>query len=398
MSHTTPETEIANVGGDTADIRDVTGNSVNQTDAYSPSAPYTAIGRAAPTVDGDGNMLIRGDVLTDEGQFRDDFSGTSLSVDWTTATSLTGAIAVANSLLTLSSGATNGAKAEVMRPGDYGPLTYLGLLSISQRVANQTIFFGLRNDATGTNIVAEFRFSGTVNTAATCVSSSFGTIADTDTTQITLPNGLTTASSLKYQIDVQPDRVSFFIEDILVATHVRHMPGPYQPLMVYQGIKNTAAASNTSVAIDFVYFPNYNTLSITNPFESSPVNIISKEDSHYISGVLTSSATTANQTILSYTVPAGKVAYIVGFMLSSTNVDATVAKIGVNSVTTEPVAPGTVDSSIFRAFFMAGKTNFSDSFFSARRIARGGDILLFTVTPAAAGSTLWRATIDLILR
>ena len=38
--------------------------------------------------------------------------------------------------------------------------------------------------------------------------------------------GATTATSRRYRVEVLGDRVSFYIDSILVATHFRGMPGP----------------------------------------------------------------------------------------------------------------------------------------------------------------------------
>jgi hypothetical protein len=246
---------------------------VDETDNYSPSIPYTFVARRRLSTDPDGQLLIRGDVLTDEGTFRDNFPGSSLNLDlWTSAISGTASISVANSLVSLVSGTGSGAEASIFSAGDYGPISMRAQLSISQRIANQTIEVGFKDDITSPVSSAFFQFTGTDNTKVTCVSSEGSTASDQQTTTVTIPNA-TSATAASYYIEVQPDQVAFLINDQIVAIHKTHLPGPYDVVNTVARIVNAAAVTTTTLAIDYVYFINQNSLQINNSFQGDEVPV-----------------------------------------------------------------------------------------------------------------------------
>jgi hypothetical protein len=247
---------------------------VSITDNYAPNSPYTETSLGTLKADPDGQLLVRGSVLTDEGTFRDDFIGSVLdSSIWTSAVVTTGTINVANSIATLATGNSASGAAYIFSDGDYGPISLRTQLSISQRLNNQTTEVGFRDTVVTPTKFAFFRFTGTSVNQVTCVTGSSSAAADTQTTTVTL-NDFSSTSSNDYYIEVQPDQVSFIINNKVVATHRLHVPGPYDVLNIHSGITtNSGPGSNTSLAIDYIYFINQNSIQVNNSFAGDPLPI-----------------------------------------------------------------------------------------------------------------------------
>jgi hypothetical protein len=110
--------------------------------------------------------------------------------------------------------------------------------------------------------------------------------------------------------------------------------------------------------------------------------------------------TTDNQTIISYTVPAGKVLWLIGYRVDMEGTITGLVKIGRSPLPTEPAGPGTLDSNLFRAFVLQSSESTGDVDFGSnpRKLGVGGDTILVTVTPSAILSTVWRAALDFVLR
>lgn len=176
-------------------------------------------------------------------------------------------VAVASGQCTLASGTTSGARAVVARQLDYAPLVWRSRLSISQRIVNQSIRFGLVRFGTPTLWFARFRVEGTTATTLICESgrnpSTAPSAAETESTTVTLPNGLTTASLVEYRVEMLTESVRFYIGNVLVAEHSRSIPGPHDVLGSGVLIENTGtAASNTDVVIDYITGKNHNKLEV----------------------------------------------------------------------------------------------------------------------------------------
>jgi len=430
-------------------------------------------------IDSDGNLMSRSAVLTDEGSFRNDFSGSSLSFAPTgTATFINGSyivegsgtdfmadgvnadgyiklsshadsvyakvysvisatrvilaepyqgangsgtasvssfkptagtgasIAVASSEIVLATGTTNGSEVRIERLIDYGPMRALSRLKISQRIANQSITYGYADSADPDLHAqcAHFQFDGTTATQAKCRTRSSADSTDLEETTITLPNALTTASYIDYWIDVQLDQVAFYVNGVQVAIHKRHLPGPYTALTLFLGNENTGtAASSTNITCDYISTVNINQVEVQNTFTASPVYQIVQEDVHYLTGKITATTTGADQIICSYTVPANKTLFLVGYSVSTSNIGGTV-KVGKNTITTPPASPGVLDDNIFRMFKTAdwgvSSTSRECENFGANpiRIGFAGDVVKIAVTPKGSTSSDWYATLDFVLR
>lgn len=244
-------------------------------DQYVPTTPDGGTTQTRLLTDPDNQLKVRGDVLTDEGTFRDDFSGAAIGPDWTTQQTGNASLTVASSLVNIVSGTQNGNISRIEYPGDYGPIVLRMQFTVSQRIANQTTDVGFKDDWLNPNFAAFFRFTGTSNTTIQCITQSSSAAADTQTTNATYPTGFTSASSCDYYIEVQPDQVTFLLNGIQIAQHKLHIPGPYDAVNVHAGITNAAAVTSTTLAIDYIYLINQNSLQVNNTFDGDalPVRI-----------------------------------------------------------------------------------------------------------------------------
>jgi len=263
----------------TGAVQNVT--ATTSTDSMGEYAPNqeTVVGVANLQTDPSGQLITRSTVLTDEDSYRDDFSGVALGAEWVSSTVSTGAISVANSRVRLASGATSGAKASIIRFGDYCPITGRFTASISQRVVNQIIRLGfITRDISG-NITASayIQFTGTNNQLINCISASGVAATDIQTTSnISLVQGFTTASLLYYKIDVSNNLVTFQVSNnginyVPLTQHALHIPDPYAALDFEASIDNTGAATNTNVDVDLLFINNMDRLQIDQDFSGEPI-------------------------------------------------------------------------------------------------------------------------------
>jgi len=333
-------------------------------------------------------------------------SGTGVVSYWIPKVTGAASWAVSSSNLTLSSNTASGNEARVIKQLDYLPLVITFRASVSQRIANQTICFGVMDDVDSPNELACVVFDGTTNTTAKFVTYASAAVADQQTTTFTLPTGSTSDKTAIYQICLSVFSCILLVNGEEVAKHQFHTPGLYTVMFARVRVYNTGiAASNTDAAIDGFTCSNQNQVQVVNSFRSDPITVRIEEEVHHLVGTLTTTATTADQVIASTTIPTGKIAYLLGYQVSCTSgANAAPIKIGRNPPMTIPASPGSVDPAILEAFDMITVTQSppdrEQSDFSAnpRRIAGGGDVLAMTVTPSAATSTVWRATLYYVLR
>lgn len=185
------------------------------------------------------------------------------------ATGSGGSIAVASGVCTITSGTTNNAITEIERDVDWLPLVKQCGVTLSQRIANQSTFIGFYDETApaAPKWFAWFVFDGTTNTTAKVQSARNPTTApaaaEIEETSFTLPNGATTATAQRYRVEILGDRVYFYVNSILVATHFKSMPGPGDLLTSTIRVANgTGAASTTTVTVDYDSCQNHNKLQI----------------------------------------------------------------------------------------------------------------------------------------
>ena len=146
-------------------------------------------------------------------------------------------------------------------------MIYRGRFSISQRIANQFAIAGLTEDSATPRWFARFYFDGTTNTTVKTQSGRNPTTApsasEIEETTVTLPNGLTTASINDYRVEMLTESVRFYINNILVAEHVKVVPQAYDVFTAILEIDNvTGAGSTTSIVADYITCKNHNKLEI----------------------------------------------------------------------------------------------------------------------------------------
>lgn len=109
---------------------------------------------------------------------------------------------------------------------------------------------------------------------------------------------------------------------------------------------------------------------------------------------------TSEQDLIVYTVPSGKKFLLTGYSFSAgTSTVNGVFKLGQGSnPLPDPANPGTVDSGLVRGIFLLGKTSQTEQMASPLFVATAGQTVRLTVTPDGVTSTIWRATLDFVLR
>lgn len=322
---------------------------------------------------------------------------------WGTDISGTGTVAKANSIVTATNSVTSGHRVVIENLGDYGPIIGANKFKIRQRVANQTTKIGFIDQWTSENKGAYFLFDGTSNTTIKCVTRSSNNANDVETTTLTLPADVLTSDYHVYKIEVKHDKVAFSIDDSINISHQTHIPGPYDSMNYFLGTENTGTVgSQTLWDSDFVDVQNIDEVQSTNAFKSQPTPTYQSEDIHVLYGKKTSTTATVDQEVISYTVPTGKVLYLLNYSLEQTSSVTTIGKVGKNTVTTEPAAPGIVDGNILRVFRLNSSnppaSSVRETFSIPLRFARGGDVIKLTVSPSAGTTTDYRASIDFLLR
>ena len=329
-------------------------------------------------------------------------SGTAVWSRWIPVVVTGGSIAVTASEVQLTVDTASGALAAIDRLGDYGPYSISFAVRISQRIANQEFHIGFTDveDCSLISAQAVVFFSGTDNTKVG-LRTSWDT-SDVEESTFSLPGGLTTATKGDYQLELNGARVTLSVNGIFVGEHKLHIPGPYTTMGLHACMRNTAAAASGTIAyVDALFFTNYDQVQIAATPKNDPLSVRAVEDQHNITGTITTTSTTVDQVIVSYTVPAGKSFWILGYTINNgeTTIRGNPVKIGRNTITTEPAGPGTVDGNIFRMYNMPASTLRDEDYGGMpRRLGNAGDVIKVTVTPTGGTSTVWRASLDFILR
>jgi hypothetical protein len=346
------------------------------------------------------------ELLTVDKTFDLTLSGTLEKTSWINVYtgSYDGNISVDNSHIILSGSSYIGGATGIEKFADYGPMFAIFRGKQNQRLDGQVSKFGFRDNIDFPDAQAIVCFEGADNSKIKFITSTVSSSNDenTEISDLTLPASLATSLDLTYKINVTPDYCSLSVNDVFLCKHSVHIPGPYCEMNLFANLINvTTASSDTHLAFDSIYFSNQNQLQIASSF-TEPVPIIVKEDLHNITGKLTTNSTTSDQIIINYTVPTGKVFYLIGYYISvEGGADANPMKIGRNNISSEPITSGSVDSNIFRIFNVPASMAVPldvDFGGNPRRLATEGDIVKVTVTPASSVSTTWRVGLDYVLR
>lgn len=219
----------------------------------------------------DGLIETRSAVLTDEGSFYEPFSGTELGDGWISIIGSEASISVVNSQCTIISGNTNNASSYISKYIDYCPISITSVFSISQRILNQDLYFGLSSSETPNAAQrVRFHFFGTDNTKIALESqSSYDTGGDEGTNiQVLLPYGMNTSENLVYRIIHTGKQIEFYVGRnnnslVLMGAHSNNIPNIYTPLYARFRVTNgISVASSTSYVIHSTQINNYNILNI----------------------------------------------------------------------------------------------------------------------------------------
>lgn len=180
-----------------------------------------------------------------------------------------GSISVASGQCSMTTGTTANAVTRIVRDIDYAPQIGRAKVNISQRIANQTFRIGLSEAfTTSDRWFARFSLSGTTATTVVCESGRNPTTtpsaAETETTTITLPFGLTTALNPDYRIEQLTESCRFYVNGVVVAEHTRSIPAQHDAMEFSVTCINgaVAPASTTTVTIDYATGKNHNKLEI----------------------------------------------------------------------------------------------------------------------------------------
>jgi len=332
-------------------------------------------------------------------------TGASEFTNWVQAAVTGSSLAVAGSNVTFTTGTTTGGTVSVRRTVDYGMQRWESKFSITNRVANNEIIAGFTSTSTaGGAEEAHFFFAGAVTTEVTCrVKAQGGAF---ESLSVTLPNGLTTATSSVYSIEVGRDSVLFYVNGILLAELSNQIPSPYRSLdAIFQSFNNGALGGSLTVVIDYIAVLNDNTVSVSSLGQSKALSTFTAEDVHYIAANLTSTATT-EQSVLTFTVPAGKTLYLLSWAITGDSATVTATyKIGKSAANplTEPASPnaGVADAVIYQAGVLPatiGARVEGTSDYTPMKLAGAGEIVRINVIPSAVTSTIFRAVLRYVLR
>lgn len=238
-------------------------------------------------IDPDGNVHVRGALVTDEDSLYDSFAGVALGGDWSGVTGTGQTIAVANSNCVISAGTTINAEAYIQMPIDYMPLRAQARITLSQRIANQDIYFELGNGATpgADTQFARFHFTGTTNTYTRGETQSSGDTNGNEGTATDLTISAT-SSAIVYTMEVVPSGVSFYADGVFLAQRVNEIPGLYNALYLRVRVKNggSAPASNTDITIDWIKCSNVNRLDVGTMFTTEPIQVAINQNGQEVVG------------------------------------------------------------------------------------------------------------------
>ncbi len=240
--------------------------------------PEPAAGqRATVSLDGFGNLMTRGPVLTDENSFFDDFIEADVSADWTVTPTGAASYVVSNSILVLSSGTVEGDEISVTHAADYAPMTASFIVRVDFRQQNQETWFGFFNDPVTPAKRAFVQLSGTNPRLVQFVTVASST--QVEVSDINLSGGASTNEWHRYTIEIGAGYVVLRVDDRIMARHQTHIPGPYDAMNVGCVLRNLQSLSlSTNVCVDSVGFRNHNAVEIAGHFTGDPLRVRLEDD------------------------------------------------------------------------------------------------------------------------
>jgi hypothetical protein len=200
-------------------------------------------------------------------------SGTGRSSYWQYEIGSGAAITQTGSEILLASGTTSGTRVKASRGGDYPPYVIGFKARVTQRIANQIITVGLGDAEYDTaENQAMLVLDGTTNTSVKLRTSSSS--ADVEITTVTLPDALVSSTAAYYQLEVTASKVTLFCNDVRLAEHKLHIPGPYSLMDCHADIHNTGVAgSTTTLALDTYFLTNFDRVEVSNAPKGDPLAV-----------------------------------------------------------------------------------------------------------------------------
>ena len=211
-----------------------------------------------------------------------------------TGTSLT----VSSGTAVVACGTTINSVFELKRLTDYQPLSVSGNLTFASRVVNQTSYFGAWEDAATIRYFAWFVFDGITNTSVKCVTGRNPTSApaagEQQSTTVTIT---ATTTAQDYRIEIFADRVTFYVAEVLKATHKITVPHPTDVFTTgYRSVNGGVAPVSYNVTLQHMQARNFNSVD-TSPVQGIPQPCINPVAADFlctatVNGSLTSAGTT----------------------------------------------------------------------------------------------------------
>lgn len=344
---------------------------------------------SAPRVNTDGMLEGRFSALSDEGSHYYPFSGVALPANFLSATGTGQSITVADSQVVIAAGSTANAEAYWAFLVDYMPLHGELKISISQRVANQDIYFELANGATpaADTEFARLHWQGTDNTKIRCETQSS---VDTNG-QEGIGEDFSESSSAVltlHHIELTPEGCMFsYADETNLVQRKEEIPGIYTPLYARVRVKNgaTPPTGNTLITVSFIKVANVNLTAVGAAFESETTPVIIKNVADVNVTALPTDPMGTNADVASATgTISAKLRYLAGTGLAGmTALPAGSANIGDVDVLTVPADPFGTNADALVAAGAAGSIQAK-----LRRITQGLEDLKTLVVLAAGDNNI----------
>lgn len=180
-------------------------------------------------------------------------------------------VSISSNTLLISSGTANAGYAQLWKEIDYMPMVHTVRMSISQRIANQTITVGLQADEANTGSYVHMIFSGTSANSFTFRSGNNATLYEDQT--ITLERGAVTSDEIDYEINILPQKVILLINKKVEATFYSHVPGPYEVLGFFAKIENANVVTATDVNFYSHYCGNLSTTALSSSIDGDQIKV-----------------------------------------------------------------------------------------------------------------------------
>ena len=241
--------------------------------AYAEPAAGT---KAAVGIDGFGNLMTRGSVLTDEDSYFDDFVQATLDPSWNVEVIGAGTSHfISSSILVVTAGAQSGSSINVHREGDYGPMSFSSDMKVDNRQSENVIYLGFSN---------EHVEGATIREAAVVVFDgpnlrvikfqTMASVTQVQTTDVVLPNEGSVTEWHHYTVEVGAGYAALAVDGVQVAKHKTHIPGPYAVMNYGVLVANRAAVTLASrLYMDNVMFRNHNAVEISGHFTGDSLRV-----------------------------------------------------------------------------------------------------------------------------